>query len=82
MKMDKEQRRAVVLDAALKIATERGLAALNFRDIAERCEVETSAATVRRYAKRLRDLQRAVVMRAKGTAAHAKLKNDLQRLGV
>lgn len=82
MKMDKEQRRAVVLDAAVKLATERGLAAVTFADVAELCEVVTSPATVRRYAKRIGDLQRAVIIRAKGTAAYTRLKNDARRLGI
>lgn len=82
MRMDKEQRRSVVLDGALKVAKETGLAGLTFENVAEACEVETSPATVRRYVRRISELQSAVLLRAKGTEIYKKLKSDAQRLGI
>jgi AcrR family transcriptional regulator len=64
MKMDPTQRRELILEAALSVARIKGIAALTFRDIAEACEVTTSPATVRRYGKRIGEIQRAVIQRA------------------
>jgi DNA-binding transcriptional regulator YbjK len=70
IRMDPTTRKAVIIDAALKVARMKGIASLNYQSVAAHCEVATSAMTVRRYTGRIRDLQREVV-RAARLSRHA-----------
>lgn len=49
IKMPSENRRAMILSAAISIANRDGLAAVNFVSVARCCEVSTSPRTVRHY---------------------------------
>lgn len=42
-------RRAVILDAAVSLANEDGLLGVTFDSVADRCEIDTSKHTVRKY---------------------------------
>ena len=48
-RLDPDMRRKVILDAAIKVGSEGGFWDINAHDVAEACEVQTSAATVRQY---------------------------------
>lgn len=61
MRMTVDQRRSVIITAALRIARERGLSAVNQGDVAKRCVVATSEKTVRHYFACRADLWSAVV---------------------
>lgn len=85
MKLSKETRRNIVLEAALAVALRDGLVSITFQNIAAACEVDTSAATVRRYGGRITDLQIAVVERAAlaaSNAEHKRLRDDAIRFGL
>ena len=81
MRMDAEQRRQMVLSAALRVAANQGLAAVTYENVAAACPVDTSAATVRRYAGRIPDMQRNAVLRA-GGSLRVRLAQQLVTLGI
>lgn len=85
MKLSRETRLNIVLEAAMAAAIEHGLVSLTFDKIAAACEVETSAATVRRYGGRIIDLQRLALERAAIAASRAdyeRLRDDAVRFGL
>ena len=49
MRLEPDQRRAVIITAAVRIAKESGLAKVTHGDVAKRCTVATSTALVRHY---------------------------------
>lgn len=49
MRLKPEQRRAVIITAACRIARDAGLCAVTHGDVAKRCTMETSVATVKHY---------------------------------
>ena len=49
MRMTPEQRRTVIVTAALRIARDKGLQSVNHSEVAKRCTVATSVKTVRHY---------------------------------
>ena len=49
MRLTPHQRRAVILKAAVQIASDHGLRSVNHGDVAKRCMVQTSTKTVRHY---------------------------------
>ena len=49
MRLEPEQRRAVIITAAVRIAREAGLCKVTHGDVAKRCTVQTSTALVRHY---------------------------------
>lgn len=85
MKLSRETRLNIVMEAALAVAIRDGLVALTFHNIAAACEVETSAATVRRYGGRIIDLQRLTLERAAvaaSKAAYERMRDDAVRFGL
>lgn len=61
MKLTNEQRRAMILTAALRVVAERGLWAVTHGSVAVRCTAPTSNRTVRRIMGDKDDLWRAVI---------------------
>lgn len=61
VRLTAEQRYAIVLDAAVRLANRIGLANVNHRNTAKACEVYTSIATVRHYFPRKNDLWNAIL---------------------
>jgi DNA-binding transcriptional regulator YbjK len=59
--MTPEQRQAVILTAALRLARDGGLVAVTHSAVAHRCVIETSEKTVRHYHKSRAALWAAVV---------------------
>lgn len=59
-RMTPENRREVILSAAVKIAGERGLIHVTHSAVAKRCVIETSVKTVRHYFATQADLWRAI----------------------
>lgn len=49
MRLTPDQRQAVILTAALRIARDRGLASVTHGGVAKRCAIATSEKTVRHY---------------------------------
>lgn len=49
MRLTPDQRRKVIVTAATRIATEKGIAAVTHGAVAKRCSVPTSEKTVRHY---------------------------------
>lgn len=64
MRLQPEQRRAVIITAAVAIAREHGLHRVTHGDVAKRCKVDTSVKTVRHYFADQAALWRAVVVAA------------------
>jgi len=62
MRLSSEQRRAVIVTSACRIATSRGLWAVTHGSVAARCTVPTSLNTVRHYFATKDDLWRAVLV--------------------
>jgi Uncharacterized protein conserved in bacteria len=60
-KLTHDQRRAVIITAALRIAADTGIWAVAHSTVAKRCVVPTSAATVKHYFPTKSDLWRATV---------------------
>lgn len=84
MKMDARTRKDMIFAAALKIVRMRGISALNYESVAAACEIQTSAATVRRYAGRVRDMQIETARRARlaGDAVYKPFLNQAAELGL
>lgn len=61
MRLEPDQRRAVIITAAVRIARDSGLHAVNHSTVATRCVVLTSKETVKHYFPTRGDLWRAVV---------------------
>lgn len=70
-KLTNEQRRAVIITAALRIAADTGIWAVTHSAVAKRCVVPTSAPTVKHYFPTKMDLWRVVVECDKTGAAKA-----------
>jgi AcrR family transcriptional regulator len=49
MRLEPDQRRAVIITAAVRIARSDGFTAISHSLVAKRCTVETSKATVKHY---------------------------------
>jgi AcrR family transcriptional regulator len=62
MRLKPEQRRAVIITAAVAIAREHGLHRVTHGDVAKRCKIDTSVKTVRHYFADQAALWRAVVV--------------------
>lgn len=60
-KLTEEQRRAVIMTAAMRIVDDSGLWAVSHGTVAKRCTVPTSAATVRRLYPTKDDMWRACI---------------------
>jgi DNA-binding transcriptional regulator YbjK len=60
-KLTNEQRRAVIITAALRLAADTGLWAVAHSTVAKRCVVPTSTATVKHYFATKTDLWRVVI---------------------
>jgi DNA-binding transcriptional regulator YbjK len=63
-RLDPTTRKEMIYTAALKLARVKGVMALNFQSVANECSVETTAATVRHYVKKTRNMQAETVRRA------------------
>lgn len=61
MRLQPDQRRSVIITAAIRVAHSEGLPAVNHGSVAKRCTVKTSSHTVRHYFDTQADLWRAVV---------------------
>lgn len=61
-RLDPEQRKRMIVQAAIKIAKERGLQHVNHSAVAKRCPLQTSTSTVRHYFTTQIDLQTACVI--------------------
>jgi DNA-binding transcriptional regulator YbjK len=72
MRLQPEQRRAVIITAAVTIAREHGLHRVTHGDVAKRCKVETSIKTVRHYFADQVALWRAVMTEVPEMAEEAK----------
>lgn len=59
--MEADDRRALIIEAALRIANANGLVATSFAHVAAECDVDTSPATVRRFFWTKAELWREVV---------------------
>lgn len=59
-KLSPEERTAVILSAAVKVANEQGLSEVTFKTTADACLMKTKPRTVAHYFK-IGDLRRAVV---------------------
>jgi DNA-binding transcriptional regulator YbjK len=70
-KLTNEQRRAVIITAALRIAADTGLWGVAHSTVAKRCVVPTSQPTVKHYFPTKMDLWRVVVEHDKTGAARA-----------
>lgn len=55
-----DERRAVIITAAVEIANAKGLGALAFEDVAENCRVATTKRTIANHFK-VAELRRAVI---------------------
>lgn len=71
-RLSPENRRAVIVTAAVKIARERGLARVTHGDVATRCVLDTSKRLVRHYFPTQVDLWNAVVEADAGFAEQAR----------
>lgn len=60
-RLDPEQRKRMISQAALKIATEKGLLHVNHSAVAKRCPIQTSPALVRYYFTTQIELQKACI---------------------
>lgn len=61
MRLQPEQRRALIITAAVRIAREGGLLAVTHGDVAKRCSIATSIATVKHYFPERAAIWRSVV---------------------
>jgi AcrR family transcriptional regulator len=66
VRLDPKSRRKMIVEAAIACATDSGLWHIDFKMVADRCKVETSEATVRRYFHTAQELRDAVVEVAPG----------------
>lgn len=66
---DDDQRRLIVLEAALKLARTRGFLSFSWTDVAAACAVKTSISTARRSFESLVALRTAVAQRAESEGA-------------
>lgn len=64
MRLTPDQRRSVIITAAVRIAREAGLCRVTHGDVAKRCTVATSTALVRHYFPERAGLWAAVVEKA------------------
>lgn len=71
-RMDPEGRKAAIVAAAVRVAKRDGLLFLAPEIVADECEIETSAATVRRYFHTVADLRAAVCGADSDVAVEAK----------
>ena len=62
MRLQPENRRAVIITAAVAIAKEHGLHRVTHGDVAKRCKIDTSIKTVRHYFQTQVDLWQAVLI--------------------
>ena len=60
VRLSEEQRRAVILTAAVALSATRKLVDINYEDVAENCSVTTSVGTVRGYFRTKAHLWRAI----------------------
>ena len=74
-----EERRAIVLTAAVTVANDRGLAAVTWDAVARACTVRTSVGTAREYFKTLTALWRAV---AADTRANRAVRDEATGCGI
>lgn len=70
-KLTHEQRRAVIITAALRIATDTGIWAVSHSTVAKRCVVPTSASTVKHYFATKGDLWNAAIAADRSGAVRA-----------
>ena len=61
MRLQPDNRRAVIITAAISIAKEHGLHRVTHGDVAKRCKIDTSIKTVRHYFGTQVDLWQAVL---------------------
>lgn len=61
MRLERNQREAVILTAAIRIARDHGLCAVNHGEVAKRCSIATSIKTVQHYFPKRASLWAAVV---------------------
>lgn len=61
VKLEPDQRRNVIVTAAVRIGLDKGLVAINHGDVAKRCSVETSKETVKYYFPTKADLWGAAI---------------------
>lgn len=61
MRLEPEQRRNVIVIAAHRVATDKGLVGVTHGSVSKRCTVKTSTNTVRHYFNTRSDLWRAVI---------------------
>ena len=61
LRLETTERRAVVVQAAVRIAESEGLASVTHGNVAGRCAVRTSVPTIRNYFPHKIDLWRAVL---------------------
>ena len=57
IRLDGKARRKLIVAAARKVAKEKGVLFVTHDAVAEACEIDTSAATVRRYFHTAEDLR-------------------------
>jgi AcrR family transcriptional regulator len=66
-----EQRRNVIVTAAVRLARDEGLAYVTHGSVAKRCSIQTSVSTVRRYFPRKEALWDAVLIETDDPLVHS-----------
>jgi DNA-binding transcriptional regulator YbjK len=66
-----EQRRNVIVTAAVRLARDEGLAYVTHGSVAKRCSIPTSVSTVRRYFPRKEELLKAVLTETDDPLVHS-----------
>lgn len=77
VRLTPEQRKTVIMRAALKIVRSEGLASVTRRHVSEKCEVQTSTEIIRHYYPHKEDLWRAVI----DADITGKARKEARRLG-
>lgn len=63
-----ENRRAVILTAAVELANRSGLAAVNHESVARKCVIKTTSRNVRHYYPKITELWKAICLDDRSTA--------------
>jgi DNA-binding transcriptional regulator YbjK len=77
-KLHPDERRAVIVSAAVNLANERGLSEVTFRSVAEQCRMPCEPRTVQHYFK-IGELRCEV---AADSRAHQSVRDDAVAMGI
>lgn len=77
-KLQPDERRAVIVSAAVELANDKGLSEVTFHSVAQKCRMDTMPRTVQHYFK-IGELRRAVVADAR---ANQMVRDDAAAMGI